>query len=68
MEGDGAGETVRVAGLVASVCGQLRVITDADAPRSVVQAVEKTGEVRLRPAFGSREWLRSARRCGVRRR
>ena len=44
--------------VVASVLGQLRVITDTDAPRSVVAAVEKTEEGRLRSPFGSREWLR----------
>jgi hypothetical protein len=44
LEGTGVSATVPAPGLVASVRGQLRVITDTDAPRSVVRAVEKTEE------------------------
>ena len=65
QEGTGVGERVRVVRLVASVRGKLRVITDTDAPRSVVQAVGKTGEGRLRSASGSGEWLGPARWCGI---
>jgi hypothetical protein len=56
---------VRVAGSAASVFGQLRVITDTDAPRSVVRAGEKIEEGRLRSAAGSRKRLRHARRRGI---
>jgi hypothetical protein len=65
LEDTGVSEMVQAAGFVASVRGQLRVITDTDAPRSVVRAGEKTEEVRLRSAVGSREWLRPAARCGI---
>ncbi len=65
LEGTEVGATVPAARFVASVRGQLRVITDTDAPRSVVPARKKTEEGRLRSAFGSREWLRPARRRGI---
>lgn len=52
---------------VASVPVKLLLITDTDAPHSVVAVAEKIEEVRLRRASGSREWLGPVRWCGVRR-
>ena len=48
---------VPLVGLVASAFVKVPLVTDTDAPRSVVRVVEKTGEGRLRFAAGSREWL-----------
>jgi len=49
---------------VASVPVKLLLITDTDAPHSVVAVAEKIEEVRLRRASGSREWLGPVRWCG----
>ena len=44
---------------------KVRLASDLPAPRSVVRAVEKSGEGRLRSASGLRERPRPARGCGI---
>jgi hypothetical protein len=43
---------------------QVRAVTLRPAPRAVVAVAEKTREMWLGSASGSRKWLKSARRCG----
>jgi hypothetical protein len=62
-EGAGVGETVRVAGSAASVRGQLRVITNTDAPRSVAAVAEKD----RRSTAKVRVWLAEAAEACCRR-